>query len=102
VRAFDENNFGTVREYYANVYLMDANVTELRRYLQKTSAPHCIGCERPEPLPGDDARRVPRHVGDEPLARIRRATPSSSTCRTTAGSCPTRSTTSPRTATARA
>jgi hypothetical protein len=43
VQAFDENNFGTVREYYANVYLMDANVTELRRFLSKTSAPHCIG-----------------------------------------------------------
>ncbi|MGH7895833.1 MAG: sulfatase family protein [Candidatus Binatia bacterium] len=42
VRAFDENNFGTVREYYANVYLADANVGELRKFLRKTGEPHCI------------------------------------------------------------
>jgi hypothetical protein len=43
VRAFDENNFGTVREYYSNVYLLDANLREIRTFLQKTSEPHCIG-----------------------------------------------------------
>jgi hypothetical protein len=43
VRAFDESNFGTVREYYANVYLVDANVREIRKYLQRLSQPHCIG-----------------------------------------------------------
>lgn len=43
VRAFDESNFGTVREYYANVYLADANIGEIRKFLQRTGAPHCIG-----------------------------------------------------------
>ena len=43
VRAFDERNFGTVREYYANVYLMDANLREIQKYLERKSAPHCIG-----------------------------------------------------------
>ena len=43
VRAFDESNFGSVREYYANVYLMDANLREIRTYLERKSAPHCIG-----------------------------------------------------------
>jgi hypothetical protein len=43
VRAFDESNFGSVREFYSNVYLMDANLREIRKYLERTSAPHCIG-----------------------------------------------------------
>jgi hypothetical protein len=43
VRAFDESNFGTVREYYSNVYLVDTNVREIRKYLERLSAPHCIG-----------------------------------------------------------
>ncbi len=43
VRAFDENNFGTVREYYANVYLADASLREFQKFLQVTTAPHCIG-----------------------------------------------------------
>jgi hypothetical protein len=43
VRAFDESNFGTVREYYDNVFLVDANVREIRKFLQRSSAPHCIG-----------------------------------------------------------
>jgi hypothetical protein len=43
VAAFDESNFGTVREYYANVYLVDANVREIQKYLERVSAPHCIG-----------------------------------------------------------
>ncbi len=43
VNAFDETNFGSVREYYANVYLVDANVRELRTYLAHLGAPHCIG-----------------------------------------------------------
>jgi len=42
-RAFTESNFGTVRDYYDNVYLADANVGEIRKFLEKTSAPHCIG-----------------------------------------------------------
>jgi sulfatase-like protein len=43
VAAFDESNFGSVRDYYASIYLVDANVRELRRFLQATGAPHCIG-----------------------------------------------------------
>ncbi len=43
VAAFDESNFGTVRQYYANVYLVDTNVREIRKYLAHLSAPHCIG-----------------------------------------------------------
>ena len=43
VRAFDESNFGTVREFYDNVYLVDSNVREIRKFLQRSSAPHCIG-----------------------------------------------------------
>lgn len=41
VRAFDETNFGTVREYYANVLWTDANLGELRKFLERASAPHC-------------------------------------------------------------
>jgi arylsulfatase A-like enzyme len=43
VQAFRENNFGNVREYYANVYLADANVREIQKFLERTGAPHCIG-----------------------------------------------------------
>jgi hypothetical protein len=43
VKAFDETNFGSVRDYYANVYLVDSNVRELRDFLAALSAPHCIG-----------------------------------------------------------
>jgi hypothetical protein len=43
VHAFDETNFGSVRDYYANVYLVDSNVRELRDFLAALSAPHCIG-----------------------------------------------------------
>jgi hypothetical protein len=43
VQAFNETNFGSVREYYANVYLVDANMREIRKFLQRSSAPHCIG-----------------------------------------------------------
>jgi len=43
VLAFDENNFGTVRDYYDNVYLVDSNVREIQTFLQRSSAPHCIG-----------------------------------------------------------
>jgi arylsulfatase A-like enzyme len=43
VQAFDERNFGTVREYYANIFLADAGVGEIRKFLQRTGEPHCIG-----------------------------------------------------------
>jgi hypothetical protein len=43
VRAFDEsNNFGRQRDYYANVWWLDDNIRELRKYLARQSAPHCI------------------------------------------------------------
>ena len=45
VRAFDEARFGNVREYYAMVYLVDSNVREIRKYLERSSAPHCIGAD---------------------------------------------------------
>jgi arylsulfatase A-like enzyme len=43
VRAFDESNFGTVREYFANVWWVDDNLRELRKFLQRASEPHCVG-----------------------------------------------------------
>jgi hypothetical protein len=43
VTAFDENNFGTVRDYYGNVWWGDDNVRELREFLAKETAAHCIG-----------------------------------------------------------
>jgi len=43
VSAFGESNFGTVRDYYANIYWVDDNVRELRKFLGKASQPHCIG-----------------------------------------------------------
>jgi len=43
VRAFDENNFGNQREFYGNMWWLDDNVREIRKYLATASAPHCIG-----------------------------------------------------------
>jgi hypothetical protein len=43
VEAFAESNFGTVRDYYGSLYLVDANLREIRKFLQKTATPHCIG-----------------------------------------------------------
>ncbi len=43
VRAFDEVNFGTVREFYASMWWMDDNLREIRKFLEKASQPHCIG-----------------------------------------------------------
>jgi hypothetical protein len=42
VQAFNESNFGTQREYYASVWWVDDNLRELREYLARESAPHCI------------------------------------------------------------
>jgi arylsulfatase A-like enzyme len=42
VRAFDDSNVGTEREYYASVWWVDDNIRELREYLARKSAPHCI------------------------------------------------------------
>lgn len=43
VTAFDENNFGTVHEYFGNIWWADDNLRELRRFLAMQTAPHCIG-----------------------------------------------------------
>ncbi|HEV7730531.1 MAG TPA: sulfatase-like hydrolase/transferase [Candidatus Binatia bacterium] len=43
VNAFEEINFGTVREFYASVWWMDDNVREIREFLDHASQPHCIG-----------------------------------------------------------
>lgn len=45
VSAFDENNFGTVHEFYANVWWADDNIRELRQFLAAETAPHCIGAD---------------------------------------------------------
>ena len=42
VTAFSESNFGTERQYYSNVWWVDDNVREIRKYLAHKSAPHCI------------------------------------------------------------
>jgi Sulfatase len=49
VSAFSESNFGTERQYYSNVWWVDDNVREIRKYLAHKSAPHCI-------LPGGQSR----------------------------------------------
>ena len=102
VPAFNESNFGTEREFYANVWWVDDNVREIRKYLARKSAPHCILTRRPEPLRATTpAQCAGGTLGDRRSRRRSSATRSSSTSPTTAGSCPTRSTPSPRTATAR-
>ncbi len=45
VSAFDENNFGTVKEYFGNIWWADDNLRELRRFLAAETAPHCIGAD---------------------------------------------------------
>src|SRR5262245_17812654 len=42
VQSFSESNFGTERDYYANVWWVDDTVREIREYLSRKSAPHCI------------------------------------------------------------
>ncbi len=42
VRAFDESNIGTQREFYGSVWWADDNLREIRKYLARKSAPHCI------------------------------------------------------------
>jgi hypothetical protein len=43
VDAFEEINFGTVREFYASMWWMDDNMREIRKFLDRASKPHCIG-----------------------------------------------------------
>jgi hypothetical protein len=49
VSAFGESNFGTERQYYSNVWWVDDNAREIRKYLAHKSAPHCV-------LPGGQSR----------------------------------------------
>jgi hypothetical protein len=43
VTAFDESVFGDVRELFANIWWMDDGIREIRKYLARQGAPHCIG-----------------------------------------------------------
>jgi hypothetical protein len=43
VQAFTESNFGTQYQYYANIWWVDDAVREVREYLARAGAPHCIG-----------------------------------------------------------
>jgi hypothetical protein len=45
VPAFNEDNFGTVREYFGNIWWADDNVRELRHFLANETAAHCIGSD---------------------------------------------------------
>ena len=45
VSAFSESSFGTLADYYANVWWADDNIRELRRFLAVETAPHCIGTD---------------------------------------------------------
>jgi hypothetical protein len=42
VPAFNEDNFGTVREYFGNIWWADDNIRELRHFLNAENTPHCI------------------------------------------------------------
>ena len=41
VTAFEENNFGTVHEMYANLWWADDGLREIRKFLARASQPHC-------------------------------------------------------------
>jgi hypothetical protein len=45
VSAFDEDNFGTVHQYFGNLWWADDNVRELRHFLANETAAHCIGSD---------------------------------------------------------
>jgi hypothetical protein len=45
VSAFGEDNFGTVHEFFGNIWWADDNIRELRRFLAAQTAPHCIGTD---------------------------------------------------------
>ncbi len=45
VNAFRESNFGNQYEYYANLWWVDDSVREVREYLVRAGAPHCIGTD---------------------------------------------------------
>jgi hypothetical protein len=45
VDAFRESNFGNQYAYYANLFWVDDAVREVREYLVRAGAPHCIGAD---------------------------------------------------------
>ena len=45
VQAFAESNFGNQYQYYANIWWVDDAVREVREYLARAGAPHCIGSD---------------------------------------------------------
>jgi hypothetical protein len=45
VTAFNENNFGTLHQYYGNVWWTDDALREWRHLFAAESAPHCIGSD---------------------------------------------------------
>ena len=45
VDAFDESSFGSVADFYGNVWWVDDNVRDLRRFLAAETASHCIGAD---------------------------------------------------------
>ena len=45
VTAMSENNFGTVYHMFGNVWWMDHGLREIRKYLERSSQPHCIGSD---------------------------------------------------------
>ncbi len=42
VSAFNEAQFGSERAFYANMWWVDDSIREIREYLARASAPHCI------------------------------------------------------------
>jgi hypothetical protein len=45
VNAFYETNFGSEFEFYGNQWWIDDNIREIREYLARVSAPHCVGTD---------------------------------------------------------
>jgi hypothetical protein len=43
VTALDESVFGDVHELFGNIWWMDDSIREIRKFLARQSAPHCIG-----------------------------------------------------------
>ena len=75
VTAMNETNFGTVHEYFGNVWWMDDNVRELRQFLARESQPHCIGRRRHEPVRRRDAgASCTRHLGSSVTPDLERNT----------------------------
>ena len=45
VNAFNEVNFGDEHEMYGNLWWLDDGVREIREFLARESAPHCVGAD---------------------------------------------------------